>query len=346
MNYRPIFIAGCDRSGTTLLGDLLGKSRWSITTPESQFIHDLLIQIGLGSFRSPEAAAAWLLEHFRYVAWDMPLTLRELADLIDLERPRVTIENLIASYARLTHPEKHGADVWIDHTPDNFKYQAMLKRLFPEARFIHIVRDGRAVCASIMPLDWGPNNAYTASRHWSTRLQEAMAVEVAEGDNCLRVRFEDLLSQPQEVIRRICGFIDLPFDASLLDGGGLAVPAFSRDQHRLVGKPIDASRADDWRRKLSAAEIRDFESYPLAHTLLSRMGYQTRSEDPPHLSSLRILGRYCHEFVHYLLHRRRHRRVEARAISAHRNTINRSLCRASALPALADGHTEQASIHD
>jgi hypothetical protein len=346
MNYRPIFIAGCDRSGTTLLGDLLGKSPWSITTPESQFIHDLLIQIGLGSFHSPEAAAAWLLQHFRYVAWDMPLTLRELADLIDLERPRATIENLIARYAQLTHPDKHGADVWIDHTPDNFKYQAMLKRLFPEARFIHIVRDGRAVCASIKPLNWGPNNAYTASRHWSARLQEAMVVEVAEGDNCLRVRFEDLLSQPEEVIRRICGFIDLPFDASLLNGGGLMVPTFSRDQHRLVGKPLDRSRADDWRRKLSVAEIRDFESHPLAHTLLNRMGYQTRSEDPPHLSSLRILGRYCHEFVHYMLHRRHHRTMEARAISAHRNAINRSLCQPPALPVLADGHTAQASIHD
>ena len=40
------------------------------------------------------------------------------------------------------------------------------------------VRDGRAVCESIKSLDWGPNNAYTASRHWSTRLQEALAVEV------------------------------------------------------------------------------------------------------------------------------------------------------------------------
>ncbi len=53
MNYRPIFIAGCDRSGTTLLGDLLGNSRWSITTPESQFIHDLLIQIRPGQLPQP-----------------------------------------------------------------------------------------------------------------------------------------------------------------------------------------------------------------------------------------------------------------------------------------------------
>lgn len=346
MNYRPIFIAGCDRSGTTLLGDLLGKSPWSITTPESQFFHDLLIQTGLGSFSSPEAAAAWLLEHFRYVSWDMPLTLQELAGLVDLERPRATIENLIARYAQLNHPEKPGADVWIDHTPDNFKYQAMLKRLFPEARFIHIVRDGRAVCASIKPLDWGPNNAYMASRHWSERLREALAVEVAEGDNCLRVRFEDLLSHTEETIRHICAFIDLPFDGSLLGGGGLKVPAFSRDQHHLVGKPIDPTRVDDWRRKLSAAEIRDFESHPMAHSLLRSMGYQTASDAPPCLSSMRILGRYCHEFVHYLLHRRHHRTMEERAISAHSKMLNRSPRQPPAMPALAVGAAEQAPIRN
>jgi hypothetical protein len=325
MHYRPVFIAGCDRSGTTLLGDLLGNSRWSITTPESQFLHDLLIQIGLGSFRSPEAAASWLQNHFRFVAWDMPLNLLELAGLIDLARPRLTIENLLAEYVRHVQPDKIGADVWIDHTPDNFKYQTMLKNLFPEARFIHIVRDGRAVCASIKPLEWGPNNAYMASRHWATRLSEAMAVEVAEGANCLRVRFEDLLQDPDDVLQRICRFIDLPFETALLKGGGLLLPEFTRNQHRLVGKPLDGSRAERWRRTLSKGEIRDFESYPLAHTLLTQLGYRTEFADPPQLSSLRVLLRYCHEFVHNVLHRSRHRSMEARTLLAYRKLINQSL---------------------
>lgn len=325
MNYRPIFIAGCDRSGTTLLGDILGRSRWAVTTPESQFIHDLLIQFNLGSFQSPEAAAAWLLSHFRFVSWGMTLPLRELAQLIALDNPRATVENLIHCYVRFAHPDKTGADAWIDHTPDNFKYHAMLKRVFPEARFIHIVRDGRAVCASIKSLDWGPNNAYMASRHWATRLREAMAVEVAEGPNCLRVRFEDLLSDPEDVLHRICNFADLPFDVSLLDGGGMALPEFTRDQHRLIGKPLDTSRADAWRRQLSRAETRDFESDPLAHTFLTRMGYETSFADPPSVPTLRVLSRYCHEFVQGLRHRKRHLSMERCAVAAHHQTLNRTL---------------------
>lgn len=322
MNYRPVFIAGCDRSGTTLLGDLLGNTQWTITTPESQFIHDLVIQMQLGSFKSPEAAAAWLLDHFRYVAWNLALDLGQLADLIDLDNPRATVENVIARYVQKTHPGKDRADVWVDHTPDNFKYQPILKSLFPEARFIHIVRDGRAVCASIKHLDWGPNNAYMASRHWAARLQEAFSVEVAEGKNCLRIRFEDLLADPAGMLAQLCEFIDIPFDSSMLSGGGLIVPGFTREQHSLVGKPPQASRANQWRQQLGDAEIRDFESYPLAHSLLAGMGYQPCFDEPQTLSSFHVLGRYCHEFIYYLLHRRHHRRMEARTVSAHRQSLN------------------------
>ncbi len=317
MNYRPVFIAGCDRSGTTLLGDLLGSSRWSVTTPESQFIHELLLRIGLGDFSQAEEAADWLQEHFRYATWELGLDDLQLAGLIDLYQPRRSIENLVGVYARRHHPEKPAADVWIDHTPDNFKYQGMLKHLFPDARFIHIVRDGRAVCASIKRLDWGPNNAYMASRHWADRLREAMAVEVSEGDNCLRVRFEDLLQEPERVLREVCAFIDLPFDETMLCGGGLHLPEFTRSQHALVGNPLHPERAGAWKKHLSSAEIRDFESYPISHTLLRRMGYATEHAQPPQLSTLRILGRYLHDFVHYLLHRSRHRRMEQRTLARH-----------------------------
>jgi hypothetical protein len=322
MNYRPIFIAGCDCSGTTLLGNMLGHSRWSVTTPESQFFHDLLIQLNLGRFSSPEVTAAWLLDHFHFVAWGIPLPQRELAQLVDLEEPRTTIENLIHRYMQHRHPDKNDADVWIDHTPDNFKYHAMLKRYFPEARFIHIVRDGRDVCASINALDWGPNNAYMGSRHWATRLREAMAVEVSEGPNCLRVHFEDLLNDPEDVLRRICSFADLPLERSLLDSGGLVHSAFCREQHHLVGKPLDPSRAESWRHQLSRSEIRDFESDPMAHTLLTLLGYRPQFDDPPTVSSLHVLGRYCHDFVHHLLHRKRLKAMEQRAVSAHRTALN------------------------
>lgn len=315
MNYRPVFIAGCDRSGTTLLGDLLGCSPWAITTPESQFVHELLLHLQLNSFDTPRAATHWLVNHFRYAAWDLPLNTAELEQLLNLDDPRATIETIVKEYVKQFHADKLNADVWVDHTPDNFKYYSQLKSLFPDARFIHIVRDGRAVCASIRGLDWGPNNAYMASRHWAERLQQALIVEGAEADNCVRVRYEDLLTRPHEILAQLCEFIDIPFDETMTKGGGLVVPDFTRTQHDLVGQAPKAEKAYQWRSKLSKQDLRDFESYPFSHLFLNKMGYKTEFESPPQLSAPHILYCYTHEFLSYLFNRFRHRRMEHRVVA-------------------------------
>lgn len=319
MNYRPVFIGGCDRSGTTLLGDLLGTSPWTLTTPESQFLHELLLHLKLGSFPTPQDAARWLQNHFRFAAWDLQLAPEKLEQLLALDNARDTIEGIIQGYARQYHPHKAGADVWVDHTPDNFKYHAMLKARFPEARFIHIVRDGRAVCASIKDLDWGPNNAYSASRHWADRLQQALAVESAEGDNCYRIHFEDLVANPAGELAKLCAFIDIPFDDAMIKGGGLVLPKFTRNQHRHVGQAPQASKADQWRQTLSRRELREFESYPFSRTLLEHLGYPLEFSETPKLSTLHTLGCYCHEFACYLLHRLRHRTMERRTLHNYHN---------------------------
>lgn len=318
MSIRPVFIAGCDRSGTTLLGDLLGNTSWTVTTPESQFIHDLMVQIKLGSFESSLSAAKWLNDNFRYVVWNLQLSAHDLAHSIDLNNPRKTVENLVECYIHRHQPTKNSADVWVDHTPDNFKFHPVLKSLFPEARFIHIVRDGRAICASIKHLDWGPNNAYSASRHWAERLQQAVTVEVAEGNCLMRVRYEDLVENPSRVLKEICAFIDIPFEPGMLKGGGLKLPDFTRKQHQLIGQSAHTDRAYAWRQQLTRYEIRQFESYPHSHTLLKQMGYEVEYSDPPKLLGMQILASYCHEFLMYLRNRRKHRNMELQAVSQHR----------------------------
>lgn len=304
-----------------MLGDMLGSCRWNIVTPESQFIHEFVIQMRLGSFSSREAAAAWLKQNFRFLTWDLALAQGQLADLIDIDDARTTMENLLGFYQRQYHPHKPGADVWVDHTPDNFKYHPMLRSLFPEARFIHIVRDGRAVCASIKKLNWGPNNAYMASRHWADRLMQALTVELAEPETCLRVYYEDLVSEPDRILSEICDFIDVPFEKNMIGGGGLVLPGFTREQHVLVGRAPEREKAHHWKKVMSGNELRDFESYPLSHTLLARMGYEPRFEKPPKLSAGQILGRYIHEYFHYILNRKSHRRMENRLIRQRREAV-------------------------
>ncbi len=120
-----------------------------------------------------------------------------------------------------------------------------------------------------------------------------MAVEVAEGDNCLRVRFEDLLSHPEEVIRRICGFIDLPFDviatrtaaAWLSRHSAATSTAWSANQSTRRA-PTTGGASSAQRRFATSRATR------LAHTLLRSHGLPNRVRRPavpfvdPHPGSL------------------------------------------------------------
>ncbi|WP_136806942.1 sulfotransferase family protein [Desulfosediminicola flagellatus] len=320
MNFRPVFISGCDRSGTTMLGDMLGCTEQTITTPESQFFHEMLLHFQLEAFSSPEEVAHWLVDNFRFAAWGLQASEKELAEVINIDKPRETIEGIIRLYLMRVQPGKTQAGVWIDHTPDNFKYYALLKSVFPDARFIHIIRDGRAVCDSFRHLDWGPNNAYSASRHWAERLQQALIVEFVESDNCQRVFFEKLVKDPEKNLEELCIFADIPYTDTMVNGGGLVIPGFTETQHKLVGKRPQASKADAWRANLSQQELRDFESYPFSRLLLEKLGYDLTFDQMPTLSRTRILTRYCHEFVCYLRNRNRHRNMENNVVSSYQKS--------------------------
>lgn len=310
MTYRPLFIGGCDRSGTTMLGDILGATPRSFATPESQWVHQLAPLLHLQNFSNAEEAVEWLRTEFRFAVWDLNDKRGELEAAMRLDNPRSSVEAIINCYLQHNQPEKREAPVWVDHTPDNIYFYPVLRSLFPDARYVHIVRDGRAVFQSIRDLDWGPNNAYMGTRFWAKRLEQAIGVEMAEGDNCLRVRYEDVLRDPAAEVQRICAFADLPYDPAMLNGGGLILPTFTRGQHKLVGKPPDASRIEAWRNKLTPREIADFEAWPASRRYMQVFGYTADTDSAVVRGGLHTFWSYIHDFALYLRNRWRHKRME------------------------------------
>jgi len=163
------------------------------------------------------------------------------------------------------------AVVWIDHSPQNAQLGRILFEEWPAARLVHLVRDGRAIAASVLPLDWGPNNAVSAAQWWTKALAHGLALEAVFPDRVLRVSYEALVREPELVLRRICEFASLRFDPAMLRGGGLRIPAATAGQHSLVGKPPDPARIDVWRHILTPRQIELFEAE--AGQLLPLLGY-------------------------------------------------------------------------
>jgi hypothetical protein len=306
----PVFIGGCSRSGTTLLGAMLGAGPQCLATPESPFkIHPLAASVerNRGSLSRTDVervARDWFL-----ATWDIGVPVELLARAVTAETkedkrepdsvllalqigssdgrlsPTVggayqedtavakVMKALLAAYA--VKAAKPGFGHWIDHTPANIRYASTLLEHFPSARFIHLVRDGRAVAASVMRLDWGPNTAKEAARWWTSYVAYGLAAEQAlPTGRIVRVRFEDLILRTRETLEAVCDSCQIPFDEAMPRAGGFRVPAYTAAQHRLVGGPLRKDRVESWQTELSPREQEIFEYY--TGEALVYLGYPLR----------------------------------------------------------------------
>ncbi|MEQ9414064.1 MAG: sulfotransferase, partial [Cyclobacteriaceae bacterium] len=153
---KPIFIGGCGRSGTTMLGDILGRIEGFLTTPESHFkVNAYYAAMNGDGHVDINKAVKVILGSYQSLIWGINHSDNDHAQLNSCGSYVELINNIVKSYGEgfskkcYTH--------WVDHTPSNLSSALLLNKLYPEAKFIHIVRDGRAVANSVIPLDWGPN---------------------------------------------------------------------------------------------------------------------------------------------------------------------------------------------
>lgn len=272
---QQIFIGGCSRSGTTLLGAMLGAHSDIICSPESHFKIDLLRALEKGRIAArPSDLMESIQRNWRFKIWELDLPPIETFTHDPTEPLLAQILNwIVGQYAR--QQEKPQASLWVDHTPENISYSHSLRQMFPQARFIHIVRDGRAVAASILPLDWGPNSIMKAARWWVRMVSFGLAAEKAMGpERVMQVKYEDLVLEPESTIQAISQFLGVEFQPAMLHATGFNPPSYTTRQHQLVGNRPDASVVNRWENKLTPRQIEIFEHQ--TRDFLSYLGYPLR----------------------------------------------------------------------
>jgi hypothetical protein len=269
----PVFVGGCSRSGTTLLGAMLGVGRDHLTVPESVFKWELW-GAGAVTRNAPNKDAVIDLHRARdYLAGDRMFKLWDVP-LPDPAPRFVTFGSLLAylvsSYGVRTG--KPGTRSWVDHTPGNIRFVMTLRRSFPDARFLNLIRDGRAVAASVMPLDWGPNDAREAGFYWATQISAGLGAAHRLGPQVVRtLHYEDLVRTPETALEGVCEFLDIPYSHSMIDRRDYNVMAYEEAQQRLVASRPDPTRIDAWRGELTPVQIREFER--ATGELLEYLGY-------------------------------------------------------------------------
>lgn len=282
---RPVFIGGCERSGTTFLADIIGRFDRSLVVPESQFIADVLGR--RNDFLNIGEVKSYLAGSFRFRVWGVDISSVDIDDysLNNIDNLRILFNQIVKAYAKKIDVLEF--DVWVDHTPSNTWYSASLIELYPDANFIHIVRDGRAVCNSVLKLDWGPNTVTEAATWWAGRLSMGLLSEVYLGDRCIRVYYESVIVNTHHTIVQLLEFLDMS-NSSESKHNGFTVPSYTSNQHKLVGSKPQSARIDGWRREMSKESIGTFEKSTFE--MLPMLGYEKVGIRPKDKS---LLLEYC-----------------------------------------------------
>jgi hypothetical protein len=258
----PVFIGGCDRSGTTLLGSVLGSHHSILCVPEAQFKYELFVLASQNNKNIDiEKITDFLVRNWRLGLWGITEEIKNKFQKSGAEDIASILRWLSARYGQKIGKTKFSQ--WIDHTPSNLRHIFQLLDYFPDARFIHIVRDGRAIAASssFSHLEWGPNTPLEAARFWLEKISYGLAAENTIGpERVIRIRYEDLLLQMNKTLERICDFLKIEVCDEMKKASGFTPHPYTARQHSLVGSPPDPKRAFAWKLSLTTREIEIFES--------------------------------------------------------------------------------------
>jgi hypothetical protein len=287
----PLLVLGVRRSGTTLLRVMLDRSSQLAVPDESYFVPQLAAR-----HRGPLDAGSFV-DDLRRIG-----TLVEWG--VDPERVRARLRDGMATGEAIgaifeTYAADRGKERWGDKTPMYMQYLPLLEALFPQALYVHLVRDGRDVARSFLAMPEGvvtrtwahPRSVPDFACEWRTEVEAARQLGARVGSGrYLEVRYEALVAEPERELQAICAFAGLPYEPDLLrHSEGIDVSA--KPHQRSLERPLTPG-IRDWRKEMAPADAAAFED--VAGELLAALGYElsTGAPRPPSARARARLASY------------------------------------------------------
>ncbi len=135
---------------------------------------------------------------------------------VELIRESPTRASFIRKFYE-TYAREKGFRRWGENTPQNFQVARQILRIYPYARFLHLIRDCRDVGLSYTSKDFGPNNLKTAAYLWRWRATMLSRLIKRFPYNFFTIRYEDFISSPEDYIGTITRFLGLSENSINLD---------------------------------------------------------------------------------------------------------------------------------
>jgi hypothetical protein len=298
-----VFIVGSTRSGTTLLQRMVNAHPQIAVVHETHWITRYFEKrTGLTpkGFVTPELIPK-LLEYHRFPK--MKVGRDELERLINSDKP-LSYSSFVSAIFDL-YGQRKGKSLVGDKTPSYVLSLPTLHGLWPKAKFVHLIRDGRDVCLSMVNwkkahvaagrlATWSEDPMLTTALWWKQRVRLGREDGSALGPELYyEIRYETLISQPATECAALCDFLGLSYDDAMLrfhEGREKADPGL--DAKRAWRPTTPGLR--DWRTQMTLDEIERFEA--AAGDLLEELGYPRAVPDPPQ-EKLKEATRIHHAFT-------------------------------------------------
>lgn len=160
----------------------------------------------------------------------------------------------------------------VEKTPVHIRHIDEIMAWWPDARVVWMLRDARACVSSLLRVTWAAGDPTVLARQWNRNVAFALAAERRYGDRLLRVRYEELVADPEAGMRRLTDWLGEPFAPETLDASiGTEVISTPETWKENVRKPLWPGRAEAWREELAPAQIAAVERVSAA--MLVRTGY-------------------------------------------------------------------------
>lgn len=220
-------------------------------------------------------------------------SIDELHDALRLAQP-ASVEEAVRAMFR-AYAASQGKPRYGEKTPANVLHIAMLASLFAEARFIHIIRDGRNVTLSSRDADFGIKAVGESAIRWRRSVTRAREDGLRLGpDRYLEIRYERLVEDPEGTLDAVCRFVGLGFDPDMLRYFERADELLQTSNHpaghrNLYNPPIVGTR--DWRTQMARQDVAAFEA--IAGETLERFGYERGFDRIPVMARVGAGRSFC-----------------------------------------------------
>ncbi|MGW0073602.1 sulfotransferase family protein, partial [Streptosporangium sandarakinum] len=256
---RPIFIVGCPRSGTTLLQLMTHAHHRIAIPPETRFmVTAYQRRLHFGDLEDParrRELAEWVVNRRQSRFHELGLDGEKVVEEI-VEGPP-TLGSALGTVLR-AYAARHGRPRWGDKRPSYFQHVEVLLRLFPDAQFVHLIRDGRDCVASLKEMPWYTKDIFHAVVNWAEAIDYGRRhAKNLPADSYYELRYENLTADPATELAGLCEFLGEDYDPAMCEPSHVARVAIPQHKvwHSNTHGEVTTARSGSWRTRLEPWEI-------------------------------------------------------------------------------------------